>query len=275
MNLTNFSKKFTVTSTMALVLLALSLLPKIAQAQIEKDTTHWNDEDLYVEEKAAPSFFAVGGGVLGGYFMPNLGDFNLNVGQPFVGQNINEKVWMIGGQGFISVPWVKNLRVGGMGSSGAADCGCLDTTITTGSGPVNRFLEYEVGYGALTLDYVLPFRTGRFHIVPGVALGYGSVNIYARQAHQRAFDLHGDFDPNSQNITHTYTSHFFLYMPQLQFEYAPLGYMMVRLSAGYQGTSMGAWTVDRDVALTDYTPLKNVNGSGPIFSLGIFFGLFQ
>ena len=228
-----------------------------------------------MEDKGSPSFFSVGGGVIGGYFMPNLTDFNANIAQPFVGQNIAEHVMMIGGQGFVTVPWVKNLRVGGMGMSGASDCGCLDTTVNSGSQSVGRFLDYEVGYGALTIDYVLPLRTGHFHIVPGIALGYGAVNIYARQAANRInFDLN-EFNGNSAYTTHTYTSHFFLYMPQLQFEFAPLGYLMLRLSAGYQGTSMGTWTVDRDVSLGNTAALNNINGSGFVASLGLFFGLFQ
>jgi hypothetical protein len=244
-----------------------------AVAQIEQDTTHWNDQDLYTEETSSPAFFSVGGGILGGLMMPNLDDFNTYFAQPFAHTNIDNQVWMLGGQGFVTIPWVKNLRVGGMGMSGAANCGCTDTTLNGST--VGRFLEYEVGYGALTIDYVLPIRSGRFHIVPGVALGYGSVNIYARQAQSRDFDITGDFNSQTYNTTHTYTSNFFLYMPQLQFEYSPMGYLMLRLSAGYQGTSMGSWTVDRGVALTNTSNLSNINGSGLIISGGVFFGLFQ
>ena len=260
-----------------LILLGTLALPKLVHAQIQQDTTHWNDENLYGEEKSSPAFFSVGGGALGSYFKPDFTAFNANVAQPFVGQNISEHVWMIGGQGFITLPWIKNFRVGGIGMSGTSDCGCLDTTVNNGSQSVGRLLDYEVGYGALTFDYVLPLRTGHFHIVPGVALGYGTVSIYMQQAAaNRSFndDLNG-FNQNSAYITHTYSSHFFLYMPQLQFEFAPLGYLMFRLTAGYQGTSMGAWTVDRGVSLGNTTPLDNINGSGLIVSLGVFLGLFQ
>jgi hypothetical protein len=255
-----------------LLLLSLSVTGK-ALAQIEQDTTHWNDEDLYKEEPSSPAFFSVGGGVLGGLLMPNLDDFNKYFAQPFAHSNLDNKVWMIGGQGFVTLPWVKNLRVGGLGMSGTSDCGCGEDTVNGAA--VGRFLEYEVGYGALTIDYVLPLRTGRFHIVPGVALGLGSVNVYARQAQSRDFDIGADFNSATVNTTHTYTSSFFLYMPQIQFEYSPMGYLMFRVGAGYQGTSMGDWKVDRDVKLTNTTNLANVNGSGLIIHAGVFFGLFQ
>jgi len=262
-----------------LALVAVTLAPRMGLAQIATDTTHWNDEFLYQdEEKGAPSFFSVGGGVLGAFFKPDLSAFNKNLGLPFTHTTYREQVWMIGGQGFVTIPWVKNLRVGGLGYSGAStDCGCIDTTLSGSS--VNRFMDYEVGYAALTIDYVLPLRTGRFHIVPGIALGYGAVNIFMRQAATRiegsTNSITGEFDGSSLYTTHTYTAPFFLYMPQAQFEYSPLGYLMLRASVGYQGTSMGTWTVDRGVGLSSSDALTDINGSGIIASLGVFLGLFQ
>ncbi len=263
----------------AIVLIALAMMPRHAIAQIQRDTTHWNDEELYQEEdKGPPTFFSVGGGFLGAFFKPDFSGFNSNFAQPFVGKNYREQVWMFGGQGFVTIPWIKNFRVGGMGYSGTStDCGCIDTVLNQVD-TVNRFLTYQVGYAALTLDYVLPLRTGRFHIVPGVALGYGAVNIFARQARNRVgeFNIANDFNPPYQPYTsHTYSSNFFLYMPQLQFEYSPVGYLMFRLTAAYQGTSMGTWTYDQGVGLGSTTAFNGINGSGLLFSLGAFVGLFQ
>ncbi len=255
-----------------------AFVPRGLHAQISRDTTHWNDEELYQEDKSSPSFFSVGGGFLYGYFTPDFSTFNTNVAQPFVKQNYRQQVWMVGGQGFVTIPWVKNVRIGGMGYSGtSSDCGCEDTVIQGVN--VNRYLTYNVGYAALTLDYVLPLRTGHFHIVPGVALGYGGVDIYARQAQNRAnFDIAQfttEFDSTSLYRTHTYSSRFFVYMPQLQFEYSPTGYLMFRLTAAYQGTSMGTWTVDQGLSLGPGPIFNGINGSGMVASLGVFLGLFQ
>ncbi len=95
----------------------------------------------------------------------------------------------------------------------------------------------------LTIDYVLPLTNGAFHVVPGIALGYGAVNIYARQAANRLnFDIGSEFgggEPDNVYTTHTYTANFFLYMPQLQFEYSPLGYLMFRLNGSVSGNFDG------------------------------------
>src|SRR5262245_1217962 len=91
----------------AALLVCGALLPHSVLAQIEKDTNHWNDEDIYQEEdKGAPSFFSVGGGVIGAYFMPDFADFNKNVAVPFTGKTYDGQVWMVGGQGFVTIPWV-------------------------------------------------------------------------------------------------------------------------------------------------------------------------
>jgi hypothetical protein len=258
-----------------LLLVAILFAPVLGlRAQLQKDTTHWNDEELYTEDATPQTYFAVGGGVLGGIFLANLSDFNTNIAQPFVRQNVPSSVFMLGGQGFIALPWVKGLRVGGMGYSGSSQQCCVDTQIN-GSAK-SRTIQYSVGYGALTIDYVLPFHMKHFSIVPGIALGFGSVQIYAQQAANRAspFNISDEFAGGSDDYTHTYHSSFFLYMPQIQFEYTFKGFSMVRLSVGYQGTSMGTWSVDQNVNLGGNGSLANVNGSGLVANLGVFFGLF-
>ncbi len=259
---------------LALLLIALmSFLSQQLRAQT-KDTTHWNDEELYTEDATKPSYFAVGGGILGGIFLPNLTDLNKNVAMPFVGQNLPGSVLMLGGQGFITLPWIKNVRVGGMGYGGTTTCDCQNVTVSGST--KNRMLTYSVGYGALTLDYVLPLGLRHFSVVPGIALGFGSVQLYAQQAENRgsAFDITDEFGSASTNITHTYHDGFFLYMPQLQFEYSIKGFSMIRATIAYQGTSMRTWMVDNGIALGSTDKLSTTNGSGLVASIGIFFGLF-
>jgi len=254
-------------------LFSTALFSTRAQAQPQVDTTHWNDEELYTEETSSAPYFAIAGGVLGGMFMPNLDAFNKQIAQPFVRTDIDNQVFMIGGQGFVALPWIKGVRVGGMGYGGQSKQCCVDTVLFGLN--YSRRLEYNVGFGGITLDYVLPLDWKTFHIVPGIVLGLGSVDIYAQQAFKRdSFSIQADFDVPNLNMAHTYHSSFFLYNPQLQFEYNPLPYMMVRAFVGYQGTAMGDWEVDNGVPIKDQKNLNDINGSGLSFGLGVFFGLF-
>lgn len=244
-----------------------------AQQHIARDTSHYNDEELYGDALlGTPGYSWIGGGVVLGFHLPSLTDFNSFIAQPFIKQNLKEQVFMIGGQGFLPFPYVKNLRIGGIGMSGNSNICCVPDTIK--GQPVMRSLTYHVGYGALTLDYSF-VNSNRFHVLGGVELGLGSINIIAQQAANRTtFDIGSEFDSPSTNITHNYHAGFFIVKPQVEFEYAPLRWLMLRLAAGYQITAMGTWTVDDAVPFKDAAALSKVNGNGAVFHLGVFLGFF-
>ncbi len=244
-----------------------------AQPNIMRDTTHYNDEELYSDAAtSAPGYSWIGGGLILGIHLPGLTDFNSRIAQPFIHQDLKSQVFMIGGQGFMPFPFVKNLRIGGIGMSGNSNVCCVPDTTKLGQ-PVMRSLTYHVGYGALTLDYSV-LNTSKFHILGGVELGLGAVNVIMQQAYSRPFTVSGEFDQPSENISHTYHSGFFIVKPQVEFEYAPMRWLMFRLAAGYQITSMGTWAVDDAVSLTNTDDLQKVSGNGAIFHLGVFLGFF-
>ncbi len=256
------------------VLLLFWASASLAQSSISRDTTHYNDEELYESDAAggSPGYSWIGGGIVLGMHLPSLTNFNSQIAMPFINQNLKQQAFMIGGQIFIPVPWVKNLRIGGIGMSGNSNVCCVPYTTTDGQ-PTMRSLTYHVGYGALTLDYAL-FNSNKFHILAGLEIGLGSVEVIMQQAYSRPFDVSSEFDQPSNNITHTNHAGMFLVKPQVSFEYAPLKWLMLRLAGGYQVTSMGTWVADDAVPFTDEGALKNVNGNGPIFHFGVFLGFF-
>jgi len=261
-------------SLIAVVILLSSTAIAVAQPNIARDTTHYNDEELYMDAATTePGYSWIGGGLILGLHLPSLTDFNSKIAMPFIHQNLKEQAFVIGGQGFMPFPWVKNLRIGGIGVSGNSNICCVPDTTSLGQ-PVMRSLTYKVGYGALTLDYSF-FNSSKFHILGGLELGLGGIDIIAQQAADRnTFDIGAEFDSPSTNITHNYHAGFILIKPQIEFEYAPLRWMMVRLGAGYQITSVGTWKVDDDVSFKDAGALTKVNGNGPVFHLGLFLGFF-
>jgi hypothetical protein len=255
-------------------LIILSTSTAFAQPNVRRDTTHYNDEELYTDDLAGetPGYSWIGGGLIIGLHMPSLNDLNSGIAQKFIKQDLKEQSLFIGGQGFIPLPWVKNLRIGGVGLSGSSSVCCVPDTVN--GQPVARSLTYHIGYGALTLDYSF-VNTNRFHILGGFELGLGDVEIIAQQAVNRdAFDITNEFSSGTFNITHNYHAGLVLLKPQVEFEYAPLKWMMLRLGAGYQLTFMGTWKADDEVSLGDAGALTNVNGNGPFFHFGLFVGFF-
>ncbi len=273
------NRLFMTRTTLLIVTLALCLLAAgsaSAQTGIARDTTHWNDEDIYTDGAVShPGYGWIGAGFVAGALMTNLNDFNTNVSMPFIHQNLSQTIAVFGGQIFFPLPWVKNLRVGGVGFSGRSQICCVPDTTSAGQ-PTMRTLRYSVGYGGLTLDYSLPIYIKHCHVLAGLELGIGSQTIWAKQAAARSsFDISSEFDAPSTNITHSYSSSLFVYKPQVTFEWAPMNYLMLRVSAGYQGTSVGTWYADEDVPLGSTSGLSSTKGGGFIANAGIYLGIFQ
>ena len=273
--------KLTYLSIYAFVLFSLVFTDRLSAQSptgIAVDSTLYRDSELYDGRDDIPTYSWLGGGFSVGYFMPDFTTFNKEIAQPFVYKDIADHVFMFGGQGFIPFPYIRNIRIGGMAYGGKTEQCCVLYESTTIGQPVMRSLRYSIGYGGLMLDYALPIRSDRFKILVGTEIGFGGIDIEAKQAYIRTkFEIAREFDSLSTNIniTHTYSSHFILFKPRLTFEYAPTNFMMFNLSAGYQATVMGTWKVDGDVGLGDEGALKKVNGSGLVFNLGINVGFFQ
>jgi hypothetical protein len=249
----------------------------LAQPNIAVDSTRWRDEDLYTgdESHTIPPYNWIGGGFVAGGLFADLSSLNKNIAQPFIHQDLPTTVVMLGGQGFIPFPWVKNLVIGGVGMSGRSQVCCVPDTASTGQ-PVMRTLRYSVGYGGISLDYSLPVNISRCHILAGMEFGFGEVSIYAKQAYDRpSFDIGAEFDQPSVNITHTYSAGMFVYKPQITFEWAPLSFMMFKASVAYQGSSVSTWKADEDVGLGTTDKLGSINGSGLMVNAGIYLGFFQ
>ncbi|MDP4219228.1 MAG: hypothetical protein Q8916_06420 [Bacteroidota bacterium] len=261
-------------SLVVAVILQCWAIAASAQPNISRDTTHYNDEELYSDDamSSAPAYSWLGAGVLVGLHLPSLTDLNSSIAMPFIHQNLKEQAFMIGGQVFMPFPFVKNLRIGGIGMSGTSSVCCVPDSVQ--GQPVMRSLTYHFGYGALTFDYAI-FNSNKVHVLLGSEFGLGSVELTAQQAlNRQKFDITSEFSTTTFNITHTYHAPMFVIKPEAEFEYAPVRWLMLRLTAGYQISAMGTWVADDDVSLGDVGALAKVNANGPVVQFGVFLGFF-
>jgi hypothetical protein len=115
-------------------------------------------------------------------------------------------------------------------------------------------------------------------------LGWGGIDITLREDTGRNLTWDDEWsnfgsgnyiDPSTNtigNITRTLSGSFFVWMPTINVEYAILGWMAVRLGAGYVGMSAPAWSVDGEYDLVGVP--SDVNGQGFIINGGVFVGTF-
>jgi hypothetical protein len=172
---------------------------------------------------------------------------------------------------------INNVRVGGIGMGGSIESRSVDAT------GIRRDSEFDVGFGGVTFEYVLPVIP-RLDVALGGMLGWGGVDITLRQETGRNLTWNEEWshfgsgnynDPVTGtvgNITRTMSGSFFIWMPTVNVEYAILGWMAVRVGAGYVGMSAPSWSVDGEYDLVGVP--SDINGQGFILNGGIFVGTF-
>jgi len=190
------------------------------------------------------------------------------------GASLNDGgVFLYGGGGSAYIMLVPNLRVGGMGMSGSIKSTSLDAL------KVRRDAELHVGFGGVTIEYVIPFGE-RFDVAIGGMVGGGGIDITLRKdfggskTWGQQWNNFGNYQLAGQasHIKQTMTGSFLVWIPSLNLEYAILGWLGVRVGASYVGMSLPSWTIDDDHDLLGVP--SSVNGKGFMINAGVFVGTF-
>jgi hypothetical protein len=184
----------------------------------------------------------------------------------------NNGIFMAGGSGAAYIMLVPNLRVGGVGMSGNQKTSSLDAT------GLRREAEMKIGYGGVTIEYVVPI-VERFDFAFGIMLGAGGMDITLRQYNGGANtwiserDLLGaGLGASGNNLTRTLNGSFFVYIPSACFEYAVLSWMAIRIGASYVGMGAPSWKVDGNFDLLNVP--SEVSGRGFMVNAGLLVGTF-
>ena len=192
-------------------------------------------------------------------------------------------IFMNGVQGYGYILLLKNFRVGWMGASGTRKSTSLE--ILQSQITIRRDVELSVGYGGVTLDYVLPVIP-RLDVTAGFLLGSGGMSFKLTKDDGTAklwsspngsggiWDGFGKSDAsgNPSNYSTTLSGSFFVYQPSVNFEYALLRWLGLRVGASYSGMAGNSWKVDDNYDLLG-VPDK-INGRGWMLNGGIFLGTF-
>jgi hypothetical protein len=188
----------------------------------------------------------------------------------------DDGIFFLGGGGAVYVGVLDNVRLGGMGVGGTISSRSVDAT------GVLRDAEMNVGFGGITIEYVVPV-VPRVDVAVGGMLGWGGVNLTLRRdtggilTWGSEWESFGDGDYNDpglgiRNITRELSGSYFIWVPSLNVEYGVLGWLGVRLGVSYVGMSAASWTVDDEYDLIG-TP-GDIDGKGVMINGGIFVGTF-
>jgi hypothetical protein len=252
-----------------IIVLALFFLLSLPILSQEKDN---DDED-------SPRYRKIKVGGAGGV-TPILGFFDhaeINkalkiAGLPTLG---SDPMYLIGGEGYGYIMFLKNVRFGGAGIAGKKSVTAYDTSSGV---KLQKDVDYTISYGGFLIDYVIPVAD-RLDIAVGFTIGGGSVNIEMRRD-DGAFK---DFNPvwteygsnavQTKNYTRRLSGSFAAFQPHAQVEYALLPWLQLRLGASYPIMFSPEWKLDDQYKLNNVP--ANLKASGYTVNAGIMFGYFN
>ncbi len=253
----------------------LIIVLTLAGAAFAQTTPKDEFEISDIPEEEAHPYFGLGGGLSFYSLQPNFDDINAmskTLGIPA----LNTSMLMTGGSGFVSAPFGKHWRIGGMGWGGKTN-NCATVVDTINGTPMNvmRTVEYGLGGGGVTIDYVIPlgFTRNKVIIAAGAMLGAGSIYVQLDQTTSDPRTWDNFFTGGaSGNFSRQIHAAYFAYEPYIDIEYSIFAFLMLRATVGYNGTAVGTWSVDRSI---DISGVPSISGNGLIYGGGLFLGIFR
>jgi len=223
-----------------------------------------------VNSQIFPSIALAGGLSVGWYFNPvkDLNNELRNAGFPEFKES---GFFTIGGGGFIDFPLKNNFfRVGGFGTgfSSKQDKKYNDT--------LTKAANYSLGMGGLVFEYVRTF-TSVFDVHIGAQFATGNLRLELYQygsSYGNYGSILGELGSNgtTSNISRVFTSRIYSVQPQLGIGVLVKKFFYIKLDAGYQLSSEGAWKVDDEVEVQNFP--SGITAKGFIINLSLNLGLF-
>jgi hypothetical protein len=183
-------------------------------------------------------------------------------------------VYLNGGAGAIYIMVLANVRVGFMGMGGS-------TSSTSLVGNVRRDAKLGVGLAGPTFEYVIPLSE-KLDVALGGLIGWGSTTLTLKQDQggTKSWGTEwtrfgsGNYQSGGQiaDITRTMNGNFFVLQPAINIEYAPLGWLAIRLGASYLTMLAPSWNLDNTYDLVGVP--SSVKGQGFMINGGILLGTF-
>ncbi len=226
----------------------------------------------FSQEKAMAwdSKFALAGGFTPGWIMPNFDGFNNQIKTLGLDEFSNSGFFATGGAGHVSLPFLRNFRVGGMGIGGS-------TKVSKEINGRNYEAKYSSGFGGFTAEYTFPF-VSKVAISAGVILGGGNrtLELYNNNnefSWDEIWQNIPDVDQQEKNIYKKLTNSFFSVTPTLHLDIPYKRFFAFRIGAGYQIAVNENWKADNGQKISNVP--SNLNNNSFFIQTGIFIGFFN
>ena len=210
---------------------------------------------------------------------PIVGMFdNKEIDKLLAGANLpilgTDPIYLIGGEGYGYIMFLKNVRMGGFGASGKKTVSVIEPVAGE---TLRKEVEYNVSYGGFLIDYVQPIAY-RLDIALGASIGGGEINLTMRRDDNRfktwdtLWTEFGNPLTRATSYTRKLNGTFVVFNPHINIEYSLLTWLQIRVGAGYPLMFSPEWKLDEKYNI-DNVPSK-IKANGYTINAGIMFGFF-
>lgn len=241
-----------------------------------------NDKDEEEDDKSSRSFSYWNRSKIGGAggVTPIVGMFDNNEIDKFLkSSNLptlgSDPIYLIGGEGYGYIMFLKNIRMGGFGASGSKTVAKIE--LLPGGSTLKKEVEYNISYGGFLIDYVQPIAY-RLDVALGASIGGGELNLIMRRDDGKFKEWNsiwndfGNDTSKTMNYTRDLKGSFVVFNPHINIEYSLLTWLQIRIGAGYPIMFSPEWKLDDKYEINNVPSKLKV--SGYTINAGIMFGFF-
>jgi hypothetical protein len=214
--------------------------------------------------------FTFAGGPTIGYYASSVTDLNTELVKAGFPQISQKGFLTIGGSGYVDIPMIPGLRVGGYGF-GFSESQTSQQAMTA---VYSKFsVKYSFSGGGITLEYV-KFFGEKIDFTIGGAIGIGSLNIDLYQHSPSAFGSGTSslWDTSNNSKQLHYSSQTYTFEPRIGIGVQVNNFLNFKLNAGYAFAIQNTWKVD-DVLEVQNVP-SGIKAQGLNIGLCMNIGLF-
>lgn len=222
------------------------------------------------EKKFFDSPFAVGGGFLPSWIIPNFSPINQKLMGFGTSDFSSAGFYASGGAGYVYIGYIPGLRLGGLSIGGS--------TKQTGTvGAYSTEVTYSSSFGGLTAEYTLPF-VRKVAISVGAILGHGTTSLQvSRFQGSFSWDNIWSETPGSGAVNNSYsrtlTNSYFMIAPTLNVDIPVNRLVALRVGAGYSFALTNKWKLENDQEVLGAP--NDAKGGGLFITTGVFVGFFS
>lgn len=252
----------------------------IAPVQAQDDELDdFTFEEIPIDEGDEP-YFAVGIAGVGTFLFMDMDPVNAMTMDMFPEDEISSPLLMTGVEGFIPSFW-QNVRLGFYAAAGEEELSkSIGVTIDDQTYTGYARAQFETAMSALNFEYVVQTPLKELVIVPGVSGGWGAMTLDrqtvwtdASGAYINPAFVEGN-DGTLELVNETFANTYWLARVNLNIEFMPTEFLMIRAQAGYMASFNNDWEVNGFSDVTIPEADMGIESSGAYAGFAVAFGFF-